>query len=272
MSHQCVNAYIANIYAGAPFYVSNGGLADNATSSNPVNVAYPGNLFADDIAFLQAVIYDSLSANTVNTPSGWTLVSQDTLDGATNLNHALFWKRLTGAESGTVNITTSAGHGGTDTLAGVISIWRGCIPTGTPYEALANNTGTSTSLTGSSVTTLGPRRMVVNFGACGNFGSTPATNWTEQYDLLTASGTPEAGLKAYSIEELLPITLAGAVHTISSSSQWQAKSLALIKSGADISSIHTRVPAGDMQSGSDRRIPAGDMQSGSDLRKAEEIT
>lgn len=34
--------------------------------------------------------------------------------------------------------------------------------------------------------------------------------------------------------------------------------------------LHTRVPAGDMQSGSDRRIPAGDMQSGSDVRKAPE--
>lgn len=35
--------------------------------------------------------------------------------------------------------------------------------------------------------------------------------------------------------------------------------------------LHTRVPAGDMQSGSDRRIPRGDMQSGSDTRKAPEI-
>lgn len=34
--------------------------------------------------------------------------------------------------------------------------------------------------------------------------------------------------------------------------------------------LHTRVPAGDMQSGSDRRIPAGDMQSGSDVRNAQE--
>lgn len=34
--------------------------------------------------------------------------------------------------------------------------------------------------------------------------------------------------------------------------------------------LHTRVPAGDMQSGSDRRVPAGDMQSGSDVRKAQE--
>lgn len=34
--------------------------------------------------------------------------------------------------------------------------------------------------------------------------------------------------------------------------------------------LHTRVPAGDMQSGSDRRIPAGDMQSGSDVRKSQE--
>lgn len=33
---------------------------------------------------------------------------------------------------------------------------------------------------------------------------------------------------------------------------------------------HTRVPAGDMNSGSDRRIPAGDMNSGSDVRKAQE--
>lgn len=36
--------------------------------------------------------------------------------------------------------------------------------------------------------------------------------------------------------------------------------------------LHTRVPAGDMQSGSDRRIPRGDMQSGSDVRRAPETT
>ena len=34
--------------------------------------------------------------------------------------------------------------------------------------------------------------------------------------------------------------------------------------------LHTRVPAGDMQSGTDRRIPAGDMNSGTDLRQAQE--
>lgn len=34
--------------------------------------------------------------------------------------------------------------------------------------------------------------------------------------------------------------------------------------------LHTRVPAGDMQSGSDRRKLAGDMQSGSDVRKSQE--
>lgn len=35
--------------------------------------------------------------------------------------------------------------------------------------------------------------------------------------------------------------------------------------------LHARVPAGDMQSGSDKRIPVGDMQSGGDIRKAPEI-
>lgn len=39
---------------------------------------------------------------------------------------------------------------------------------------------------------------------------------------------------------------------------------------AGSATLHTRVPAGDMQSGSDRRVPAGDMQSGSDVRKAQE--
>ncbi len=34
--------------------------------------------------------------------------------------------------------------------------------------------------------------------------------------------------------------------------------------------LHTRVPAGDMQSGSDVRIPAGDMDSGGDVRNAQE--
>ncbi len=40
--------------------------------------------------------------------------------------------------------------------------------------------------------------------------------------------------------------------------------------GGGSPSYDVRVPAGDMNSGSDRRIPAGDMNSGSDVRKAQE--
>jgi hypothetical protein len=36
--------------------------------------------------------------------------------------------------------------------------------------------------------------------------------------------------------------------------------------------FHVRVPAGDMQSGSDRRIPAGDQNDGDDVRIAPEAT
>lgn len=34
--------------------------------------------------------------------------------------------------------------------------------------------------------------------------------------------------------------------------------------------LHTRIPAGDMNSGSDRRSLAGDMTDGDDIRKAQD--
>src|SRR5205085_1231231 len=99
-------------------------------------------------------------------------------------------------------VTTSGGDpAANDDLAGIMSIWRGCVASGTPYEQLGNNTGTSTSMTGTAVTTSGNNEFILNFCVSSDIatGSTPSAGWTETYDLDSFSGVADASLKCYSI-------------------------------------------------------------------------
>jgi hypothetical protein len=220
---------IPTLGAEPPVTQGDGGLADNATSNNPVNVPYPAGLFTNDIAFLQAAILDSLGANSVNTPAGWTKVGNYSLNGEVTHDHALFWKRLDGSESGTVTITAATAHEATDCLMGVMSIHRGAIAAGTPYEALGDNTGQSTSMAGDSVTTLGANRLILNFCVSDDDTlSAPAGGWTEKYDHLSISGSSDGALKLYSKVRAAAGAEAGATHTLATSERWQVISLALI--------------------------------------------
>lgn len=218
--------------SGPPTLVNIGALATNASSPDPVDAPYPAGLAANDIALLHTFMYDqSGSSQTINTPSGWTLLSQGKAgNGVDNgFPHAIFWKRLTGSESGTVGVVASAGHLAADCLMGRISVWRGCITSGNPYEQLGtNNVEGTTAMTGSSVTTQGDNRTVLNLCACdGATTSTPASGWTEEYDSTTGSGTGGA-IKLYSIQRLTAGTYAAATHTLAAGRRWGVASFALI--------------------------------------------
>lgn len=210
-----------------PTLEGNGGLAHNADSSSSVLVAYPAGVAENDIAFLHALMHDSTTVNSLVTPSGWNVVDTEKLDG-TGVEQGVYWKRLDGSETGTVEINATSAHQATDCLCGVISVWRGCKDTGTPYEGLANNTGTGTSMSGAAVTTSGVNRRVLNFCACAdNTLSSAGGSYSEDYDLTTDSGA-DGGLKLYSIERPGAGSHAGTTHTLAASELWQVMSIALI--------------------------------------------
>lgn len=228
--HSIIGSSARAVAGGTPpTYRNNGGLDDNGTSNANIDVPYPAGLQANDIAFIQAIYIPGIGGATISTPAGWTLVSHDNIDFV-SYKHAVYWKRLDGSETGTVTVTTSAGVASpNDDFAGVMSVWRGCVASGTPYEGLANNNATSASMIGSSVTTSANNETILNFCATDtNSASSPAASWTEQYDLISISGVSDGGLKVYSIEKASAGALAGVTHSLAGSSRWQVKSLALI--------------------------------------------
>ena len=222
-------------FAGSPYFVADGGISARGSSTAPLDVVYPAGVLVNDIAFLEVCSIDSTTAHTVDTPSGWNAVQQDKMNAVATNVHALFWKRLTGSESGNVRVTKSAGGtDATDTFEGVISLWRGCQNSGIPYEALAVNTGQSTGQAGSTVTTNGVNRTIVNFCVCDDDTlSAPAASWTEQFEYTTISGSSNGAIKAYSIEKPTAGSLSGVTHTLASSERWQVKSLVLLPNGSD---------------------------------------
>lgn len=201
-------------------------------TSSPISIDYPSGIAANDIALLHVVMVDADSANTISTPAGWTSASNQDIDGETSGKNAVFWKRLAGGESGSVSVSPGSALSGPDLICGRMTIWRGAVASGTPYEQLGNNNGSSTSLTGSSVTTTGANRRILNFGCYGFSGTlttaTPSAGWTEVYDHASSLGSSGAGAKCYSIEKAVAGTLGAATHTLSTSRRWQVITLALI--------------------------------------------
>lgn len=210
-----------------PAFEDDGGLSELG-ASNPLP-AYPAGLQANDIAFIHAHIHDSVSNNSIQVPSGWTAVINHNLD-VPRAAHGVFWKRLNGSESGTVEVfPTGAATGGSDTFEAVMSVWRGCIATGTPYEDANSNLNFGTTMTGASCTTTGPNRRIVNFcGGSAQSTATAASGWTEIYDYPASNGTPDGALHCYAIEKVSAGTLSGATHSLSASRARDIISLALI--------------------------------------------
>lgn len=74
-------------------------------------------------------------------------------------NHTWAWKRLDGTETGTINITGMPGGGVAS--AARIYVFRGCVASGTPYEAATQTGADSATVASSAITTLGTDRLAV---------------------------------------------------------------------------------------------------------------
>jgi hypothetical protein len=169
-------------WSGAPGYIGSGAFTEVAGDQSH-DVPYPSGIMVEDILILHVEWYERTSVTpTVNAPAGWTQISQG--QSFTLHTQAIFYKRADGTETGTVNIAGTGAGSFNDTKAGIISIYRGCVSTGTPYEGVAATLGQNTAPTGSAVTTTGADRTVANFIAITNSltNCVPAAGWTEQYE------------------------------------------------------------------------------------------
>jgi hypothetical protein len=174
---------------GVPFFVNMGAYGNaSATSVTP---GYPTGIAANDILILHVHLDDGLGNATISSVgTGWTLIDSETL--ANDSTAALYWRRATGSESGTITVTVSEDVN-SGCLGARISAWRSCKTSGDPYEGASHtNQGSGLSFTGPTVTTTGPNRRVIAFnGSTQTVTSTTASdpaNWAKNYEIASAAG------------------------------------------------------------------------------------
>jgi hypothetical protein len=217
-------------WTGAPGYIGHGTqiVVDSATS---LDVPYPAGIQYHDILILQAYsIRTAAGTASVSAPAGWNVISSGVSRSDGLQAGGSFWLRADGTESGTVNVTTSSNFN----RGGVISIVRGCVATGTPYEALSSVFGTSTTPTGSSVTTTGPNRLVTNLiGRAGGSATAtvnPAAGWTEEFEVsaTNSGGTQLIDFVWHDRVAASATTIAAEATTSSNNANWRIDSLAFL--------------------------------------------
>lgn len=152
-----------------------------ATNSAAANVAVPASVAADHVILVH--LYKENTA-AVTPPSGFTeLTTAPATTGNVQTFHT-FWKRATGADSGTYNFTWT----GSVLRQAVAVRYTGCITTGTPLEGFtgAGRSSNGTVTPGVSLTTTGPDRLIVWGGTSWEVDAggswTPPSGYTERVD------------------------------------------------------------------------------------------
>lgn len=161
------------------------GTALAAGSAANAVVAVPAGTAAGHIVLVH--IYKESTA-TVTAPSGFAEITPSPSTTGNVHKHHIFWKRLTGADSGTYTFTWT----GAVWRAGYATRWTDCATTGTPYEGVSTNSRSAVGATSPTVavTTTGPERLIVwsvmNFD--GGTWSGQNAGWTERVDTANESG------------------------------------------------------------------------------------
>lgn len=89
-----------------PAYVAKG--AKNESSGASVDPNYMGSILAGDLLFIQVINVQSPTVGTINTPSGYSVVSEEVFSWGTA---ALFYKTASGSEVGTINVSRTGSTG-----------------------------------------------------------------------------------------------------------------------------------------------------------------
>jgi hypothetical protein len=82
-------------------------LSTDAGGGDDIVLTYPAGIEADDIAFIHVSTVNSFStSHNIEAPSGWNEAYEGVFKD--EYRHGLFWKRLTGSESGTITVHRNA--------------------------------------------------------------------------------------------------------------------------------------------------------------------
>lgn len=162
----------------APTFLSAGTGGQEKPLSGTMQVPYPATVAAGNFLLLQVYASDSGQGPSVTTPSGWTLIKNQT--GATPGAMHASYKIATGSESGNLDVTVSAADA---FAAGRIYRFSG----GLSFEAAGSaiTTASATAMTCVDLTTLGAQRLAVQlFGATvnttiGNISGETNADYTE---------------------------------------------------------------------------------------------
>lgn len=198
-----------------------------AGTANDVRGPFPVDRAPGDLAFLHVTFVNTSGAPAWTAPFGWTLILEHAIGGAGNYRELLYWRRIDGTECYPSTGVTTANTGA---LMINVSLWRGYTATGTPYEAFASTGGTNTNPSGSTITTLGANRTVINFYSQSTtvaLGNANANGWAEKYDD-TAAGAGGC-LAACSAKDVAAAGSVTAEARTEASQWWECFTLALIK-------------------------------------------
>lgn len=143
-----------------PISFQEAGAGVSRGSTGTLTPAFPvTGLAADDIFILHVSI--SSATGVVDTAvTGFTHINSYQIGSADTGEHAVFWKRATGSESGNATVSFSTDVAVVKTAR--MYRFRGCIASGTPYEGLGNAQANSATLADQSVTSTGANRLAVN--------------------------------------------------------------------------------------------------------------
>jgi len=204
------------------------GSSAQTASATTVALTWPTGTAQGDVVFLMTSC-DNATDITVSTNAlDWALVTgADQSDGST-FRAKLFWRRFTtGDGAPTVQNTarTSTQH-----FRGALWAYRGCVPSGDPWEGLVIDADLTTPFRRADITTTGPDRLALCLIAYGDDSATapPAGGWVEDAEYLS-----NTGLDGGSIADSLSVTTAQTVtgsathRSPATSAVWMTVSMAL---------------------------------------------
>jgi hypothetical protein len=165
-------------------YLDNGGLAVSTTGT--VNVSYPATVNANDMLILAS----TNDKNDIPTnPAGWTTIGSF---AKKELSWRVSYKRATGSESGTVEVTSLGDIGNTQSC--VIHRIGNVVDTGTPYDDLIQQDsikGTTIQMRAAGTPTVDPdndRHFSFVMIEDDAFASHTTANWDIEANLESATG------------------------------------------------------------------------------------
>lgn len=210
-----------------PYFVSSeAGVATSVGSS--CGVLFPAGAAADDIAFLM-VRTEARAGGTIPEdfirPSGWNTLYNGIAHSISQ--SAIFWRRLDGSEGSSVAVNTTGGNG-TPARCAYMSLWRGCVQNGDPFESLDVAYGSSATMAGGATATLGANRRAINFYTNHNSPSDPDGLFVEVFDDPATSMPNPHYFVASALAEPIPATTAIEDRVLGGSVDWERFSLALV--------------------------------------------